>query len=308
MAETAWTPAFTCPQCASPLTASPASAPTCRACGAAISLRDGIYRLLNPGRLQEIEPFLTQYRRIRGEDGYRQLDAAYYRSLPKVDGRDPQAATWRVRRESFRNLGRVLRSFKGRPLRILDLGAGSGWLSARLTEVGHACVAVDWLDDAEDGLGAIRHYPIRFTGVQADFDDLPIAPGQFDVAIFNASLHYSNDPARTLRQARAMLAPGGMLVVMDSPVFGSDDAGRRMLDAQQIAFDASCKRVVRRGVGYLSDESLRRAARDVGLRLSWIPSRGGLRWAVKRWIAGVKQHRAPARFGIWFGTWQPASS
>ena len=301
-------PAFICPQCASPLTASPGSAPTCRACGAEIPLHHGIYRLLKPGRLQEIEPFLAQYRRIRGDDGYRQRGAAYYRSLPKVDAGDPQAATWRVRQESFRNLGRVLHSIKGRPLRILDLGAGSGWLSARLTEVGHSCVAVDWLDDVDDGLGAIAHYASRFTCVQADFDDLPIAPGQFDVAIFNASLHYSNDPALTLRRARAMLAPGGTLVVMDSPLFASDDAGRRMLDAQQIAFHATCERVIRCGIGYLTKSGLRRAARDAGLRLSWIPSRGGFRWAVKRWFAGFKQHRAPARFGIWFGTWRPTSS
>jgi SAM-dependent methyltransferase len=307
MAEPAWSPTFICPQCASPLTASVGSDLTCRACGNEIPLRDGIYRLLKPGRLQEIEPFLAQYRRIRGDDGYRQHGAAYYRSLPKVDARDPQATTWRVRQESFRNLGRVLRRFRGRPLRILDLGAGSGWLSARLTEVGHGCVAVDWLDDVEDGLGAIRHYPIRFTCVQADFDDLPIAPGQFDVAIFNASLHYSDDPAHTLRQARAMLAPGGTLAVMDSPVFATDDAGRRMLDAQQIAFHATCERVVRCGAGYLTDGGLRRAASDSGLRLSWIPSRGGLGWAVKRRIAGFKQQRTPARFGIWFGTWRPAS-
>jgi SAM-dependent methyltransferase len=308
MAEPAWIPAFTCPQCASLLMASPGRAPACRACGAEIPLRDGIYRLLTPGRLQEIEPFLAQYRRIRSDDGYRQCDAAYYRSLPRVDARDPQVATWRVRYESFRNLRRVLRRVKGRPLRILDLGAGSGWLSARLAELGHACVAVDWLDDAEDGLGAIRHYPIRFIGVQADFDDLPIAPGQFDVAIFNASLHYSNDPARTLRQARAMLAPAGTLAVMDSPLFASDDAGRRMLDARQIAFHASCEQVVRCGVGYLTDASLRRAAREAGLRLSWIPSRGALHWAIRRRIAGFKQHRTPARFGVWIGVSPSASS
>src|SRR5438132_3357782 len=146
-------PAFIFPQCASPLTASPESAPTCRTCGVEIPLRRGIYRLLRPWRLQEIEPFLAQYRRIRGDDGYRQRGAAYYRSLPRVDARDPQATTWRVRQESFRNLGRVLRRFSGRPLRILDLGAGSGWLSARLSEVGHSCVAVDWPDDVEEGIG-----------------------------------------------------------------------------------------------------------------------------------------------------------
>src|SRR5258708_15701238 len=125
MAEPAWMPAFICPRCASSLTISPGDAPTCRACGADIPLRDGIYRLLKPGRLQEIEPFLAQYRRIRGEDGYRQRGAAYYRSLPKVDARDPQATTWRVRHESFRNLGRVLRRVGGRTCAVFDPEAGS---------------------------------------------------------------------------------------------------------------------------------------------------------------------------------------
>ena len=273
-----------------------------------VAERDGIYRLLPPRRLEEVEPFLTQYRRIRAADGYRQRSAAYFRSLPNVEAGDAQAGTWRVRQESLRNLGRVLGRFKARPLRILDLGAGNGWLSHRLTGLGHSCVAVDWLDDVEDGLGAFRNYPIRFTCVQADFDDLAMAPGQFDVAIFNASLHYSNDPARTLRRARETLAPGGMLVVMDSPVFATDDAGRRMLVAQQIAFHSTCESVVRQGVGYLTESSLTRAARDAGLRVAWIPSRGGPSWAFKRWLAGVKEHRPPARFGIWIGVSQSASS
>src|SRR5260370_926824 len=73
----------------------------------------------------------------------------------------------------------------------------------------------------------------------------PLAPGVFDAASFHVSLHCSNDPARTLRQARAMLAPGGTMAVVDSPVFATDDGGRRMLDAQHIAFGASCERAVR---------------------------------------------------------------
>ena len=274
----------------------------------AVAVRDGIYRLLSHERLLEIEPFLAQYRRVRTADGYRQRDGQYYRSLPRVDARDPQAATWRVRRQSFHNLVRLLRRLGRQPLRILDLGAGSGWLSYRLTRLGHTCVAVDWLDDVEDGLGAFRHYPIRFTCVQADFDDLAMTPGQFDSTIFNASLHYSNDPVRTLRHARETLAPGGMLVVMDSPVFATDEAGRQMVDAQQVAFRAAYDRVLRWGAGYLVENSLTRVGRDAGLMVRWIPSRGGPSWAFKRWLAGVKQHRPPARFGLWIGVSQSASS
>lgn len=301
MAEPGWMPVFTCRRCSSGLTRAGSGDLTCSACGAEVPLRDGIYRCLRADRLQEVEPFFAQYRRIRTMDGYRQGSAAYYRSLPEVGTRHRQAATWRVRQETFRNLGRALRRFGQRRLRILDLGAGSGWLSARLTTLGHSCVAVDWLDDREDGLGAFRHYPVRFTCVQGDFDDLMMAPRQFDVAIFNASLHYSSEPTRTVAHALQTLVPGGSLVVMDSPLFATDEGGRRMLDAQRIAFRSTGERVVQCGVGYLTESSLVSVARDAGLSAAWIPSRGGPSWVFKRWLAGLKQRRTPARFGLWIG-------
>src|SRR5712692_8280483 len=127
MAELAWTPEFVCPRCATALTAVSSQALSCGACEAAAPLRDGIYRFLRPERLKEIEPFLAHYRRVREEDGYRQRDSAYYRSLPRVGPRDAQAARWRVRQESFRHLVQVLPRMGRRPLRVLDLGAGNGW-------------------------------------------------------------------------------------------------------------------------------------------------------------------------------------
>jgi SAM-dependent methyltransferase len=287
MAEPAWTPQFVD--------------------GAEIPMRDGIYRGLNAKRAQEIEPLLVHYRRVRAVDGYRHAGAEYYCSLPYVDRRDPQSATWRVRQQSLGNMRRVLKRLGPGRLRILDLGAGNGWLSHRLALDGHACVAVDWLDDQEDGLAASRHYPVGFTCIQADFDDLPLASQQFDIAVFNASLHYSTDPAATLRRARASLVAGGMLVVMDSPVFTSDEDGRRMLDGQEAKFRAIGAGDVRWGVGYLTTRGLARAAIDAGIRVRWIPSRGWPSWALKRWFAGLEQRRPPARFGLWFGVWQQAS-
>lgn len=308
MAEVAWTPVFVCPVCATSLTASSSGALRCGACETEVALRDGIYRFLRPERFAEIEPFLAHYRRVRADDGYRQREAAYYRALPRVDPRDPQASRWRVRQESFRNLMRGLRRWGRGGLRVLDLGAGNGWLSHRLTALGHRCVAVDWLDDVEDGLGAHRQYPVGFTCAQADFDDLPMAPGQFDLAIFNASLHYSPDVAVTLRHARQMLVAGGVLVVMDSPVFTTDQGGRRMLAARQFDARAMNASVVPWGVGYLTTSSLAPAGRNAGVQVRWIPSRGGPSWAVKRWVAGLKEGREPARFGVWFGVWPAASS
>ncbi len=287
MAEPGWTPRFI---------------------SAEVPLRGGIYRCLRPERLAEFTPFLAHYRRVRESDGYRRQDAAYYRALPDADPRDPQAATWRIRRETFRNLRRsVLPAGRG-GLRVLDLGAGNGWLCHQLTALGHACVAVDVLDDAEDGLGAARHYPTPFTCVQADFNELPFAPGQFDLAIFNASLHYSPDPVWTVQLAREALVEGGILVVMDSPVFTDDEAGRRMIAEQQASFGVRGEVPVQAGDGYLTVDGLRSAASEAGLTVRGIPSRGSASWALRRWLAGRRLGREPARFGVWFGAWRPVSS
>jgi SAM-dependent methyltransferase len=265
-----------------------------------VAARDGIYRLLSHERLLEIEPFLAQYRRIRVADGYRQRDAAYYRGLPEVARGDPQHAVWRIRQQSFRHLsGTVLPRLGRGPLRVLDLGAGNAWLSHRLTLLGHACVAVDWLDDPDDGLGAALHYPTTFTRLQADFDQLPMVRGQFDAVIFNASLHYSANPSATLRSASKALVNGGTLVVMDSPVFVREADGRRMLAERQEVFADRIGRPLEWGVGYLTVDGLERSAREAGLVLQRIPSRGGPGWAFKRWLAGRKLRRQPAGFGIW---------
>jgi SAM-dependent methyltransferase len=305
VSEPTWTPAFACPECGStlvaPRMAGPSTSPlSCGSCDMEVGCRGGILRFLSDTRLAEIEPLIAQYRRVREQDGYRQRAEGYYRELPHVARGDPQHAVWRIRQESFRHLcRRVLTPLGRRPLRILDLGAGNGWLSHRLTLLGNVCVAVDRLDDPDDGLGAALHYPTTFTRLQADFDHLPVVAGQFDVVIFNASLHYSVNPIATLRNAAKPLLDGGALVVMDSPIFVSDADGQRMLAEQHQVFADRIGRPLEWGAGYLTVDGLARTAAEAGLALQRIPSRGGPGWAFRRWLAGRKLQRRPASFGIW---------
>jgi SAM-dependent methyltransferase len=303
--EPSWIPAFACPECGSTLVAratpgAPTGPQICRSCDADVACRGGILRFLSDTRLAQIEPLIAQYRRVREQDGYRQRAAAYYRELPQVDRGDPQHAVWRIRQDSFRHLcRRVLTHLGRRPLQVLDLGAGNGWLSHRLTLLGNVCVAVDWLDDPDDGLGAARHYSTTFTRLQADFDHLPLVAGQFDAVIFNASLHYSANPSATLRNAAKALLDGGTLVVMDSPVFVSDADGQRMLAEREQRFADRIGKPLEWGAGYLTVDGLARTATEAGLMLRRIRSRGGPGWAFKRWLAGRKLRRQPASFGVW---------
>jgi SAM-dependent methyltransferase len=222
--------------------------------------------------------------------------------LPSVARDDPRAAEWRLRRESYAHVQRhALPAVWLGPARVLDLGAGCGWLSHRLASFGHRMVAVDRLDDDADGLGACRHYPVAFPAVQADFDALPFEPHQFDVAIFTGSLHYSPDPAATLAEATRMIAPGGAVAVMDSPMFAREADGEAMVADQQrrMQGEHGLGEVVRPGVGFLTFAALQDAFRSLGLTARFFRSYGPLAWRIRRPLARLRLGRAPAAFGVW---------
>src|SRR5260221_2715946 len=177
-----WLPQFACPECRATLVQDTAGAFICTNGGQRYERRDGIHRFLSRWRADRAKPFAQQYRTVRQHDGFRETAPEYYRMLPVVARNNPRAAEWRIRRESYAHFQqRALPGVWQGPIRALDLGAGSGWLSHRLASFGHQAVAVDRLDDEGDGLGACRHYPVTFAVVEADFDALPFEPAQFYV-------------------------------------------------------------------------------------------------------------------------------
>jgi SAM-dependent methyltransferase len=296
-----WLPRFACPECSAEVLADGDDAVVCTACGGRYARRGGVWRFLSTARGDRLEPFIRQYRAVRQQEGRRATAADYYRRLPTVPPSDPHAGDWQIRRETYHHLlGHVLAAGP-LPIQVLDLGAGSGWLSHRLSALGHRTVAVDALDDEVDGLGAARFYDTQFAAVQADFDALPFSPAQFDLVVFNGSLHYAPDMPATLERAHRMLAPGGALVVMDSPMFGADGDGSQMVSDTLRRFTTVCgiSDVVQQGIGYVTFATLGAIADRLNLRPQFVPSRGPLTWRLRRNLARFRLRRAPAAFGLW---------
>lgn len=285
-----------CPRCASTLSADL----TCTNCDIVFEKRAGIYRFLLRERHEELCAFLEQYRLVREREGYRSFSAQEYRRLPHVRAGNRQADVWNVRRQSY---NRLVSSLNRKSQLILDLGAGNGWLSHCLAKLGHDLVAVDWLDDEDDGLGAYRHYDTNYTCVQADFDALPFETSQFDIVIFNASLHYSPNLENTLRKACGILKPGGRLFVMDSPTFSLDESGQRMMKEQldYLRSNYAIRDPIQPGVGFLTMQRMMELRDLLGLAFQFYPSLGAPLWTVKRWWGVVKNRREPAAFGVWAG-------
>ena len=292
-----WMPRLACPECRRPL--APADVIPCT-CGRLYRQDAGTWCLLDETRRQQTHDQATQYRTVRHADGHRDVTRAWWHLLPDIpDPRHPAAGEWRIRRDSLQHLMRELPQQRGR--RLLDLGSGSGWMAARFAKAGYHVVALDRFDDDVDHEVIRRHRASAFVTVCADFEALPLEPGQFDAVVFNASLHYAPDPESALARAAEMLAPGGVLAVVDSPMFQRPASGEEMVAAKLAAMTATygIDTPVRLGAGYVTFQTLERVADRLGLRARFVASRGSLSWRLRRFAAPLRLGRAPAAFGVW---------
>lgn len=228
-----------CPECGDPLARAGADKLRCGRDDLVWDAEGGIWRMLSAARRRELGPQVRQYLEIRRAEGWGDDDPKYYRALPFVDRSDRFAEIWRLRAQSFRRLQRTIvrpmAGARGGSLRIIDAGAGNGWLSFRLARAGHRLAAVDVCTDRRDGLATLSLYAADCSvlALQASFDKIPLGPRQADLLIFNGSLHYSSDYLGTLRQAMPLLAPDGRIVVMDTPYYRREEDGRKMLQERR---------------------------------------------------------------------------
>ena len=251
--------------------------------------------------------FIQDYRQIRHAEGRGSDDPAYYRALPYRDLTNRNSAMWKMRAKTYsyfeRKILGVMEQTIGRPLDILDLGAGNGWMSYRLTLRDHHPVALDIFSDSRDGLLAARNYSRDFPVIEADFGCLPFARNSFDLAIFNSSLHYSTDYVATLSEVRRCLRVPGAVVILDSPVYRKHEDGERMASerhrefARRYGFASDAIP----SIEFLDEPTLAALARTLKLRWKiWRPWYGW-HWHLRPLKAWVRGGRPPSRFWILAG-------
>jgi methylase of polypeptide subunit release factors len=293
---------FRCPTCGTALRPSSADRMVCDGEQHAFSRADGIWRCLPERRVAELAAFMRDYQTVRKSEGRHSTSADYYQALPFHDLTGRYEDDWRIRAVSYRALVdlivKPLEARHGRPLNVLDLGAGNCWLSNRLAERGHNLAAIDLQTNADDGLGAHRYYRTAFTPIQAEFDALPLGSLQADLAIFNGSAHYSTDLVATLTEVLRVLRPDGVLVILDSPVYQDAASGAQMVREREERFTSEFgfPSNALPMENFLTYRRLDEIAAQVGLQWQIHQPFYGLRWALRPWKARVKRHREPARF------------
>lgn len=155
----------------------------------------------------------------------RAVNLAYHEEeAAEYDSRHPEIFTdelghWSRIAESVAALKKEL----GRPIKILDLGSGTGFVPLRLASVLGAedeftltDLSPMMLTRARESLEAAG-FTSRTAFVEAGAESLTIPPGTVDVVTMNSVLHHLPSPDQVFAAAHAMLRPGGLVVIAHEP-------------------------------------------------------------------------------------------
>jgi SAM-dependent methyltransferase len=267
-----------CPYCCGALASAEGDgrALYCLACGEQFAITGNIPVLQRREDEDKLARFAEQYQEARLGEGWQQLTPEEARKLPYGQPPGYPPLYWEVRRQTFCTLLRLLARQGTSPADgpAADLGAGFGWLSYRLAELGYRVFALETSRDESFGLGAAERYyapEMPFVLIQGDLNHLPLQPGKCGLVIFNASLHYAADLEYALGRAAQALRKDGMLVVLDTPISRRRRPGTG------------------RGDRHLSRLELDAALATAGLRPCWIKVRRGPRWRshqLRAWLRG----------------------
>lgn len=137
-------------------------------------------------------------------DSEKRLTAAAY---------DRWSHVWNLARYTNQAIYRTaLELLDGRHHTILDVGCGTGLMSAKLARSGRRVAAVDL--SAAMVARARRRYVLAADFIEADAEDLPFDDDAFDAVVNLISFHHYPDPQRAVAEFRRVLRRGGRLVLI----------------------------------------------------------------------------------------------
>jgi len=167
--------------------------------------------------------FEDLYLTVREKEGRFYTDEQVSR-LPEIEQSHPYFHEWQMRARSGKRLVNYLQK-KNKPLSILEIGCGNGWLSAKLAELGGALVT--GLDankpEIEQARRVFKNSSARF--IYGTFN--PDTFGKFikfDVIVFAASFQYFPSARGIIDEAGKLLNEGGEIHIIDTHFYDPEEA------------------------------------------------------------------------------------
>jgi SAM-dependent methyltransferase len=137
-----------------------------------------------------------------------------------------------VRSHSFEKYNRILRQAVAsltaavppdQTLRVIEIGAGTGGVTAAMldalpkdrTEYVFTDLSATFLAKAKERFSGVPAMRYKVLDIETDIADQGEAPHSFDLVIASDVIHATRDVARTLDNVRSLLAPGGLLLMLE---------------------------------------------------------------------------------------------
>ena len=133
---------------------------------------------------------------------------------------DLDPGTWQERRRSFGSVAAGYAALRpgypadavgfllgDRPLRVLDLGAGTGLLTGVVLAAGHEVVAVD---PAEEMLAELQARHADVEALAGGAEEIPLPDGSVDAVVAGQAAHWFQ-PEPAAAEMRRVLRPGGVV-------------------------------------------------------------------------------------------------
>ena len=143
--------------------------------------------------------------------------------LPEVSNDNLYSDEWKIRKESSGKLVNCLKK-KNRPLRILEVGCGNGWLANQLSQVPGSFVTgvdINLVELEQASRVFAERVNLRF--VYGDISCGMLAGERFDVIVFAASIQYFQSFRGLMHLALDLLHGEGEIHIIDSHLYSTEN-------------------------------------------------------------------------------------
>jgi ubiquinone/menaquinone biosynthesis C-methylase UbiE len=144
--------------------------------------------------------------------------------LPDVDKENLYRKEWKMRKQSSQRLCNYLKR-KQRPLRILEVGCGNGWLSHKLAGIKNATVlGLDINGPELEQAARVFAFQDNLQFACRDLGAQAMMKERFDIVVFAASLQYFSSVASIISIALQVLEKNGEVHILDTHFYTPSDA------------------------------------------------------------------------------------
>lgn len=144
------------------------------------------------------------------------------KQLPLIEPTHIHFKEWEIRKRSAERLISYVEK-KERPLKILEVGCGNGWLSAKLSAIKGSAITGSDINKTElEQAKKVFSDKKNVSFIEIDIRDIDTEE-KFDVIIFAASIQYFSSFENVINTALSYLSENGEIHILDSFFYPADE-------------------------------------------------------------------------------------